>query len=681
MYKSKTCLVLATFLIFNQFLLANEDVDLGDIVVTASGYEQDIKNAPATINIITQDDLKSKNIQDLGQALKNIAGIDVGLNRQGTSDFSIRGFGKDYVLVLVDGKRKNSIAGFFDNGFSASDGFVIPPIEAIERIEVIKGASSTLYGSDAVGGVINIITKKNTNKLYGSIKLNTIINQHSEYANSGGFETFLNIPITDNFSSSFRAKYYKKGASKLVYPNGILAGKQGGKLQNYNIGTRLNYNFLDNHNIYFDYERINSDIKSIADNNKGEEREKKVVQNNFTIDYKGEFDTTSVNSFALTNFTKDKSVFAKSKVIVLDNKVIHPFDFDKFGIVTLSAGINYQYEDFKSNSKNTTNKLNNKKLSQKTYSPYLELEYFLPENLTITQGLRYTKSDLFNKEISPRIYASYSFNDNFTIKGGVSKGYKLPKAKQLYDGVMEVSGGGKINSYGNTKLKPESSINYELGFYLDYLDNSFSAVGFITKLKNEINTARFNDGDLMPNGLVCKKPTVAGNKTDCDIPINENKTKVKGIELSFKSASFNGFSINTSYTLMDKIYDDDKRNKYGDNRFTELPRHLINVSINYKNNNFSSFFQANSKINTLKGTSDTPKDLPKYKDYYTFDLGFNYDITKHQSLSFVIYNIFDKNYFKPYEYQSGKRKVITYANEYQSFTDRRSFYLSYKYDF
>lgn len=678
MFKRK--LAFSMFLLTSNFIFANENIILDEVVVTASGYEQDIKNAPATINIITQEDLKSKNIQDLGQALKNIAGIDVSFNNQGTSNFSIRGFGKDYLLVLVDGKRKNSIAGFFDHDISPSDGFAIPPIEAIERIEVIKGASSTLYGSDAVGGVINIITKKNTNKFYASLKLNTLINQHSEYANSGGFETFLNIPITDNFSSSFRAKYYKKGASKLVYPNGILASNQGDKLQNYNIGTRLNYNFLDNHNIYFDYERINSEIFYISD--KSEERDKKVIQDNFALDYKGEIDTTSINSFAQTNLIKDKSANSKGKTIVIDNKLIHPFDFDKFGIATLSAGINYQYEDYKGESENESKMLNDKKLSQKTYSPYLELEYFLPENLTITQGLRYTKSNLFDKEISPRIYASYNLNDNFTIKGGVSKGYKLPKIKEIYNGLLGTVRSGGRNIYGNPNLKPENSINYELGFYVDYLDNNFSVVGFITKLKNEIAQERFSDGDLMPNGLICEKPASARNNHKvCRIPINKDKNTTKGIELSFKSASFNGFSINSSYTFMNKTYDD-KENRFGTNRVEGLPKHIINATLNYKKDKFSSFFQANARLNTLKDFSEAPINKPKYKDFYTFDLGFNYDFTKNSSLSFVVYNIFDKNYFSPYEYETGQRtKTMVWGNEYEDYTNRRSFYLSFKYDF
>lgn len=75
------------------------------------------------------------------------------MNKTGTYDFSIRGFGSSYTLVLIDGKRQSVTNGFYDNGFSGSESGYLPPLSMIERIEVIRGPASILYGSDAVGGV------------------------------------------------------------------------------------------------------------------------------------------------------------------------------------------------------------------------------------------------------------------------------------------------------------------------------------------------------------------------------------------------------------------------------------------------------------------------------------------------------------------------------------------------
>ena len=99
--------------------------------------------------------------------------VDVSMNKTGTYDYSIRGFGSAYTLVLIDGKRQSVANGFYNNSFNGSENGYMLPLAMIERIEVIRGPASTLYGTDAVDGVINIITKKMSNEVSGSIALDT----------------------------------------------------------------------------------------------------------------------------------------------------------------------------------------------------------------------------------------------------------------------------------------------------------------------------------------------------------------------------------------------------------------------------------------------------------------------------------------------------------------------------
>lgn len=173
---------LLCFLILSGALLkAEEKYQLNDVVVSASGFEQDLVDAPASISIITKEELEKKPIKDIGEAIGDIPGVDVTMNKTGTYDFSIRGFGSSYTLVLIDGKRQSVANGFYDNGFSGSESGYLPPLSMIERIEVIRGPASTLYGSDAVGGVINIITKKNPDKIEANIEFNTLLQQHSNH--------------------------------------------------------------------------------------------------------------------------------------------------------------------------------------------------------------------------------------------------------------------------------------------------------------------------------------------------------------------------------------------------------------------------------------------------------------------------------------------------------------------
>lgn len=92
---------------------------------------------PASISIITKEELEKKPIKDIGEAIGDIPGVDVTMNKTGTYDFSIRGFGSSYTLVLIDGKRQSVANGFYDNGFSGSESGYLPPLSMIERIEVI----------------------------------------------------------------------------------------------------------------------------------------------------------------------------------------------------------------------------------------------------------------------------------------------------------------------------------------------------------------------------------------------------------------------------------------------------------------------------------------------------------------------------------------------------------------
>lgn len=127
------------------------------MVVTASAIEQNLKDAPASISVITQQDLQRRPVQNLKDVLKEVPGVQLtneGDNRKGVS---IRGLDSSYTLILIDGKRVNSRnAVFRHNDFDLN----WIPVDAIERIEVVRGPMSSLYGSDALGGVVNIITKK-----------------------------------------------------------------------------------------------------------------------------------------------------------------------------------------------------------------------------------------------------------------------------------------------------------------------------------------------------------------------------------------------------------------------------------------------------------------------------------------------------------------------------------------
>ncbi len=151
-------LLAAAVVLSSQTIHAQETTtDLGKMVVSAAGYEQKITEASASISVLSNEDLQKKRYSNLAQALGDVEGIDIGqgTGKTGGLNISFRGMPSEYTLILIDGRRQNPAGNVTPNGFNETSTSFMPPMSAIERIEVIRGPMSTLYGSDAMGGVIN----------------------------------------------------------------------------------------------------------------------------------------------------------------------------------------------------------------------------------------------------------------------------------------------------------------------------------------------------------------------------------------------------------------------------------------------------------------------------------------------------------------------------------------------
>ncbi|EAJ8746418.1 MULTISPECIES: TonB-dependent receptor domain-containing protein [Campylobacter] len=677
---------LLCFLILSGALLkAEEKYQLNDVVVSASGFEQDLVDAPASISIITKEELEKKPIKDIGEAIGDIPGVDVTMNKTGTYDFSIRGFGSSYTLVLIDGKRQSVANGFYDNGFSGSESGYLPPLSMIERIEVIRGPASTLYGSDAVGGVINIITKKNPDKTEANIEFNTLLQQHSNhYGNAGGFNAYVATPlIEDTLSISARLKYYDKATSDLKWPTPVwnssqqrpdnyqIASHSPGAFTSLGFGSRLNWTVNDKNNIYFDIERYINEISVNSTSSRAIKSERQLFKDNIVLNHDGNYDFGSTNSYLQYGSTKDKELH--SQIWVGEGKVVLPWNLGQYGNLVNTFGVRIDYEMLKNDQASAGSQIRGKNLDQTTVALYGENEYFITDDLIFTTGLRYIYSDLFDSEFTPRVYLVYRLNDNIAFKGGVSKGYKTPAAKELTNGYYNYS---NDNAYfGNPDLKPEESINYELGVDFRIFDFAhYSITGFITDFTNQISS---EDLTGLLNGINCDDNT-------CTRPINLGKTQTKGVEFAFNTKTYNGFSLNSSYTFMDNHYKDGQKNWFGGDRIENLPRHIAMLKLNYERGKFSSYIKTRARLDTIakaKGGGNGSLPWQKYKPFYIVDLVINYKINKQSSLSFAVQNLFDKNFFDPQVTKWDGANPAGYANRYQDYTEGRSFWLSYKYDF
>ena len=188
---------------------------MDDQVVSATGYDQNMKNAPASITVISKEEISKNGFTDLRDVLKTVEGVDVmgSSARMGTANISIRGMGSKYTLIMIDGIPLNSSTdqNLGPNGFSSELTSFLPPTNNIERIEVIKGPMSTLYGSDALGGVINIITKKETNKFHGTVSIDHTF--ESQNGRGDTTRTSFNVsgPIVKNkLAFQFSGSYLRR---------------------------------------------------------------------------------------------------------------------------------------------------------------------------------------------------------------------------------------------------------------------------------------------------------------------------------------------------------------------------------------------------------------------------------------------------------------------------------------
>ncbi|WP_234921362.1 TonB-dependent receptor plug domain-containing protein, partial [Vibrio anguillarum] len=170
------------------------------LVVTASGYDKVVTEAPASISVIDRERLDSRSYKDLTDALKDLPGVVItgGGSRQ---EISLRGMPSEYTVILVDGRKQSGR----ETQVSSGGGFEqdwLPPLNAIERIEVVRGPMSTLYGSDAIGGVINIITRKDYQQWHGSLRAEATLQENTQSGDFYQGELYAAGPLVDNLLSA-----------------------------------------------------------------------------------------------------------------------------------------------------------------------------------------------------------------------------------------------------------------------------------------------------------------------------------------------------------------------------------------------------------------------------------------------------------------------------------------------
>ena len=610
---------------------------LDTIVVTASGFEQLVEDAPASISVIPREDLEKKAYKDVTDALRDVPGVLI-TGGGSSSDISIRGMGSGYTLILVDGKRVNSRESRPNSDGPGIEQGWLPPIEAIDRIEVVRGPMSSLYGSEAMGGVINIITRKIEPEWTGSLRTEMTQQQHSESGNIYQGSFYLAGPIKEDLLGvQISGSKMRRNEDKFV---------DGFNKQDTGSGNiKFTLTPSENHDLMAEVgrtvqERIAHPGKSMAaescrGNNctPNSPSESKYTRNYQSLTHEGRYGAWQSTSYVQQEETKNPVRQMKIKNLELNTQWNLSLDNHH-----LTVGAQYNKEKLGDKG----NQLNPgiSKIQRYQWAAYLEDEWQLHPSFVLTGGIRLNHDEKYGNHWTPRLYGLWSVNDELTIKGGISTGFKAPRLRQTVAQWGQITGGptAPVSSVivGNPGLKPEKSISQELGFVWDNRENlNLGLMFFNTDFKDKISEVIICDG---PDGQYNCFFGGEGFKSVRE-QTNVDKANMRGIEAVATWDITPDLSLASNYTY---TRSKQKSGPFAGKPLNKLPKHMFNSTLDWQYDadlNFWSRLNYRGKSSEYLSRTSMSKSTPSF----TFvDMGLNYKINKNINVGFGIYNVFDK---------------------------------------
>lgn len=669
----------------------------GAIVVTAAGYEQNIIEAPASITVLGREELQEKRFGSLAEALQDVQGVDVGgeAGKTGGLTISIRGMPSDYTLVLIDGRRQNAPGGVTPNGFGETSTSFLPPFAAIDRIEVVRGPMSTLYGSDAMGGVVNIITRKVGNRWVGTATAESTIQGDDRFGNIRSINGFAQGPIVrDLVGLTLRGSIFHREGSNIQIPGdpALTLGRNPVESDIYTYGGRLSVTPHADHDLWFEFDRNeqrydNSEGRLGTLGAGGYAPEQRFNRTNYVLAHSwrmgfGQIDTTLTRNDTETigrlipNGTPGK-VPGSPRTLEARNDILDSRFAGKFGPVAFTVGGQYWKarmiegvapEPFKFTQ----------------WAGFAEATLTVAEGFNLTGGARYDDHSTFGNKWSPRAYAVWNINDALTLKGGVSRGFKTPRVEQIAEGIIGFGSQGRVPQIGSPGLTPETSTSYEAGLYYNG-QGLFS--GNVTLFNNDFND-KIAQGAGIPNctfsGYNGQPPAGCidvGNFPTVELfsqSINIDKARTRGVEVATRFAFTPAVSLSVNYTYTET------EQLSGAERglpLVGMPKHMLNGNLRWKLDDKASVWaRAEVRSSRYRGANVQQSQLGDFRSYEVFHLGGNYQITPAFRLSATIHNILDTDYAVYVPYQT-TANVTAFTPAYSINQEGRRLWLSATVDF
>ena len=621
---------------------AQETPQLNDIVVTASGFEQQISSAPASISVISREELERGHYQNVTDALRDVPGVVVTGGGAGDNgnDISIRGMPSQYTLILVDGRPQNSRESR-PNGSAGFEQDWLLPLQAIERIEVVRGPMSTLYGSDAIGGVINVITRKVADTWHGNIQLDTVLQEDSASGDSRQANFYLSGPLVAD-----RLGLQLYGRTSERDEDDIENGYEEKSLQS--LTARLSLAASDNHDFTAEAGITEQDRRSLVGRSAPAEGCRggctdsigEYTNSHVALTHSGRFEWGTSETFVQRERSENQS-----RDIEITNTTAKTSAVIPLGMHMLTVGASWEEESLEDG---TTNQISDRTAVENSqWALFMEDEWMLTDAWALTGGLRLDDDDNYGSHLSPRLYSVWKMTPEWTLKGGVSTGYRSPNLREITPDWGQISRGGNV--YGNPDLEPETSLNKEIALLYG---SDAGLNGSLTLFHND-----FEDKITRiacPINICNAGPNQFGS--DPTYRVNIDDAVTQGVEASLSAPLSDTLALTASYTFTDS---EQKSGEYAGEPLTQLPRHQVSATLDWDVNARLSQW---TKV-SYRGEESQPTTGPSQSSIvapsYTFvDAGIGYQLNDSTTVNAGIYNLFDERItYDEYGYVDDGRRV------------------------
>lgn len=569
---------------------ADTVVQTKDVIVTATKTEAEVQAVPQAVEVITKEDIQRTGANDVLTALSLANNLNLSRAGMTGNAVSLRGMSTNHTLILVDGKR-----------YAGEDTDVTTNVYAlqrlnvsdIDRIEIVRGPSSSLYGSEAMGGVINVITKT-PEKAGGTVGVVTGTRNTAEYFNvSSGKHGRWSAAVDGRFDKQRAMNRYDYSVSSTGAVTDGYDRSMYGMRRTFHGGAVYDFENANKNKLRFDIDYMNEDLRSdYADTksasgklyyNKNKHEWYHNEQKGFSVEYTGK---TNRNEYQFRTYYNQ---LEKHSNLVNERAFPSPMMENILGSIYPKADMDYaKYNTWVTEAKNTmyigdhhnltfggeyrrleyegtrlsgsTTGLN-KKISAKdvdSYAGYIEDLWQVNDKLLLIPSVRLEHNSQFGSEATPKIGATYNINNHWRFKANYGKGYKVPTLSELYMVMNRAMGVATVHVEGNPNLQPEKTYSYDFSIEADKGANFGKLTYFNNKVSNLIDT----------------ESTQSDNEYWSKY-INVGKAQINGVELEIGRHLNDRWTIKATHNYLDAV------NKITGNRLNNRAQNTTTFQLIY----------------------------------------------------------------------------------------------------